>query len=787
MNDQTTAKAVPEDALIVIPLRNMVLFPGLISPVSISRKESIAAAQAVAAGDGRLGFLLQKEATEDNPQPADLYSIGTVASVLRYTTDSNETHHLICNGETRFRVLEFLSGFPYLVARVEIPEDGDESSDEIQARSLLLKQQAARAVELLPQVPAELAGAIQSVESAGALADLIASFLDIGAQQKQEILQTFDISARLDKVVSTMAKRLEIIELSHEIEAKTRESIDERQREAVLRERMRTIQQQLGEDGTNDAEYDALEKAIDEAQMPEGVEAHAKKELGRLRQMPAHASEYSMLRTYMDWLTELPWSVVDSEAIDLDRARKVLDEDHYGLVRIKQRIIEYLAVRKLTTGGRSPILCFVGPPGVGKTSLGQSIARAVGLHFVRISLGGLHDEAEIRGHRRTYIGALPGRIIQAMKKAGSRNPVFMLDEIDKLGSGFHGDPSSALLEVLDPAQNATFEDNYLGVQFDLSKVLFIATANRLDTIPAPLLDRMEVIELSGYTIEEKVQIAKRYLVPRQLTENGIREDQAEITDAALERVISSYTREAGCRALEKQISALFRHIAVTIADGQTGKTRIAAEDVRRILGAPRFEDEVAMRASMPGVATGLAWTPVGGDILFIESAGIPGDGRLILTGQLGDVMKESAQAALSLLKSRAPSLGIKQTAFGSSDIHLHVPAGAIPKDGPSAGVAMFVSLASMMTNRLVRNDVAMTGEISLRGQVLPVGGIKEKVIAAHRAGIKTVLLPDRNHKDFDDIPESTRTALSFVWLATVDDAIGAALLPEHAEPASVTG
>ena len=469
------------------------------------------------------------------------------------------------------------------------------------------------------------------------------------------------------------------------------------------------------------------------------------------------------------------------------RARKTLEEDHYGLSKIKKRIIEYLAVRKLNPEGRSPILCFIGPPGVGKTSLGQSIARAIGLKFVRISLGGLHDEAEIRGHRRTYIGALPGKIIQTVKKAGARNPVFMLDEIDKLGAGFHGDPSSALLEVLDPEQNSTFQDNYLAVPFDLSKVMFIATANRLDTIPAALLDRMEVIELSGYTTDEKVQIAKRYLVERQRKANGVSEDQVEITDAALECVVTDYTREAGCRGLEKQIGELLRHVAVSVGEGTMEKIRIDSGNVAAILGAPRFEDEVALRTGMPGVATGLAWTPVGGDILFIESTSIHGEGHLILTGQLGDVMKESGQAALSLVKSRSQSLGLDKAELRSSDIHVHVPAGAIPKDGPSAGVAMFVSLASMLTNRTVLHDVAMTGEISLRGQVLPVGGIKEKVIAAHRAGIKTVLLPERNRKDFDDIPEATRQALTFVWLKTVDDALGAALTTDLPQTTAAAG
>ncbi len=784
-NDSSTP-ALPDDAVIIVPVRNMVMFPGIISPVTIGRKTSVAAAQAAAAAKGHLGFLLQKDAELEDPQPEDLYSIGTSASILRYVTDAKSNHHLVCQGEARFRVTEFIPGYPFLVAKIEQVVETNDDADDAKARALVLKQQAARAVEILPMVPAELAAAIQAVESPGALGDLIASFLDFKVDEKQEILATFDVRQRLDIVISKMAKQLEIIELSQEIESKTRESINEQQREAVLREQMRTIQKQLGENGADSAESEALEAAIGEANMPEEVDKQARKELDRLRRMSSQSAEYSMLRTYLDLLIELPWSVIDTENIDISRAREILDEDHYGLTKIKKRIIEYLAVRKLAPDGRSPILCFSGPPGVGKTSLGQSIARAIGLRFARISLGGLHDEAEIRGHRRTYIGAMPGKIIQAIKKAGSRNPLFMLDEIDKLGAGFQGDPSSALLEVLDPEQNSTFEDNYLAVPFDLSKVLFIATANRLDTIPAPLRDRMEIIELHGYTIEEKIQIAKRYLVQRQIKQNGISEDQAEITDAALERVISSYTREAGCRTLEKQIGALLRHVAVGFAEGKLDKVRIDAEDVEAILGAPHFEDEVAMRTSVPGVATGLAWTPVGGDILFVESTMTPGSGKITLTGQLGDVMKESGQAALTLLKSRAKSLQLDEDWFKSDDIHLHVPAGAIPKDGPSAGVAMFVSLASMAMNRVVHHDVAMTGEISLRGLVLPVGGIKEKVIAAHRAGIRTVLLPDRNRKDYDEIPESTRNELTFVWLKTVDDALLAAFEPDKAKSEAAT-
>ncbi|MDD2801656.1 MAG: endopeptidase La, partial [Methylococcales bacterium] len=549
------------------------------------------------------------------------------------------------------------------------------------------------------------------------------------------------------------------------------ETMGQRQREFVLREQMKAIQKELGDDEGGAAESEEISNAISAAKMPEEAEKQARKELSRLRHMSDASGEYSMLRTYLDWLTELPWSIASTTVIDITKAREILNEDHYGLDKIKQRILEFLAVRKLNPNGKSPILCFVGPPGVGKTSLGRSIARATGREFIRASLGGLHDEAEIRGHRRTYIGALPGNIIQSIRKAGTNNPVFMLDEMDKLGSGFQGDPSSALLEVLDPEQNSTFRDNYLAMPFDLSHVMFIGTANVLDSIPGPLRDRMEVIELTGYTSEEKLQIAKRYLVSRQLESNGLSSEQCTLTESAISTIIQDYTREAGCRSLEREIGAVCRHVAMRIAEGFVDNERIDAENIPGILGPKKFDSDVAMRTSVPGVATGLAWTPVGGDILFIEAARVPGSGKLILTGQLGDVMKESAQAALSLVKSRAHDLGLNPESFEKNDIHVHVPAGAIPKDGPSAGVAMFTALYSALSERIVHSDVAMTGEISLRGLVLPVGGIKEKVIAAARAGIKTVMLPTRNQRDFEEIPEAVRNQLQFIWLEKVDDAL----------------
>jgi ATP-dependent Lon protease len=778
-------KPLPEDAMIVVPVRNVVLFPGVILPVSMRREGSVAAAQEAARSERQIGLLLQRDASVDAPGANDVHWVGTAASVMRYLTTPDGVHHVVCQGETRFRVLEFLDGWPFMVARIERIHEVESRSTEIEARALQLKERATEALQYLPQAPAELANAVRGMTSAAQLADLIAGVMDLPIGQKQDLLETFDLTARLDKIIEHLARRIEVLKISHEIDQKTKEAIDERSREVVLREQMKAIQQQLGETDERAEEVAELEKAIGEAGMPEEVEKQARKELKRLERMHEGAGEYSMVRTYLDWLIEVPWSRASEDRIDIAEARGILDEDHYGLEKIKRRILEFLAVRKLNPSGKSPILCFAGPPGVGKTSLGQSIARAMGREFVRVSLGGTHDEAEIRGHRRTYIGALPGNIVQAIKKAGTNNPVVMLDEIDKLGAGgFHGDPSSALLEVLDPEQNATFRDNYLGVPFDLSKAMFIATANMLETIPGPLRDRMEVIPLPGYTEEEKLQIAQRYLVPRQLGANGLKPEQCELGEAALRSIIADYTREAGVRNLEREIGSVFRHVAMKIAEGTAQTVTIAPDDLPAILGPRKFENEIAMRVAVPGVATGLAWTPVGGDILFIEASKVPGSGKLILTGQLGDVMKESAQAALSLAKSRVPELGIAADSFDKSDIHVHVPAGATPKDGPSAGVAMYIALVSLLTGKPVRSDTAMTGEISLRGLALPVGGIKEKVLAALRAGIATVLLPARNRKELEEVPAEAREKLRFVFIENVDDAVREAIDPgqAHAEP-----
>jgi ATP-dependent Lon protease len=773
-----TPVALPPDALIIVPVRNTVLFPGLVLPITLNRSKSVAAAQQAVREQRQVGILLQRAADVDDPGAIDMHRMGTLANVLRFVTTPDGTHHVVCQGEQRFQIVEYLSGWPFMVARVLRVPEPDTKSSEIEARFVNLKSQTLEAVGLLPQAPAELLAAVQAIENPPELADLATAYMDVKPEEKQEILETVDIGARMDKVSRMLAHRIEVLRLSQEIGRQTKAALDERQREVLLREQMAAIQRQLGEgEEGKAAELAEVEKSITNAGMPKEVEDQARKELRRLQRMPDAAGEYGMVRTYLDWLIELPWKLPEEKPIDITEARRILDEDHYDLDKIKRRIIEYLAVRKLAPQGKAPILCFVGPPGVGKTSLGQSIARAMDRKFVRVSLGGVHDEAEIRGHRRTYIGALPGNIIQAIRKAGSRNCVMMLDEIDKLGAGFHGDPGAALLEVLDPEQNNTFRDNYLAVPFDLSRVVFITTANMLDTVPGPLRDRMEIISLSGYTVDDKMQIAHRYLMRRQIEANGLKPGQVEIDDEAIRDMIQNYTREAGVRGLERLIGQALRNAAVRIAEGQSGPIRITRGDVVTILGAPKFESEAAMRTSVPGVATGLAWTPVGGDILFIEATRTPGSGKLILTGQLGDVMKESAQAALSIVKNRAVALSIDPGRFEKSDIHVHVPAGATPKDGPSAGVAMFMALVSLMTDRTIRSDTAMTGEISLRGLVLPVGGIKEKVVAAHSAGIKRIMLPARNRRDYDDIPDIVRKEVEFIWLERVEQAVEAALEP----------
>ena len=763
---------IPDDAMVIVPIRNVVLFPGMILPLTISREQSVLAAQQAVKTERAVGILLQRNIEVEVPGPDDLGLVGTVANILRYVTLPDNTHVIVCQGLQRFRIVEYLQGYPFLVARIGRIDEPEMTDSQIEARIIQLRERALEVLQFLPQASQELQNAVKSIGQAKTLANLVTSVSELKVADRQRVLECVDLQRRLDVVLDCLLGRLEVLRLSRELDERTKANIDQRQREYLLREQLKSIQKELGEgDGGNSIEMETLRKAIAEAEMPEEVVKQANKELRRIERMSDDSGEYSMVRAYLDWLVELPWKEPEPDHIEIAEARRILDADHFGLEQIKKRIVEFLAVRKLNPSGHGPILCFVGPPGVGKTSLGQSIARALGRKFVRASLGGVHDEAEIRGHRRTYIGALPGNIIQAIRKAGSRGCVMMLDEIDKLGAGIQGDPSSALLEVLDPEQNNSFRDNYLALPYDLSRMLFITTANVLDNIPGPLRDRMEIIQLPGYTQEEKLEIARRYLVGRQLIQNGLREEQIEFTEPLLLAIIRDYTREAGVRSLEREIGAVCRRAAVNIAEGTIHALRVEASDLAAILGPGKYDNEVALRTGLAGVATGLAWTPVGGDILFIEASRTAGDGKLILTGQLGDVMKESAQAALTLVKTRAANLGIDAASFDKTNVHVHVPAGAIPKDGPSAGVAMFIALASLFVDRPVRNDTAMTGEVSLRGLVLPVGGIKDKVLAAMRAGIQRVLLPARNRRDLEEVPLQAKERLEFIFLENVDDAV----------------
>ncbi len=759
----------------ILPLRKGVVFPFTATPLSFGRPASIHAIQEALRRRAAIGIIAQRDAKVDVPKPEDLYRIGTVVDVLRQLAAPDGQLQLLVQGRQRFKVIDYLQTEPFLVARAVILPQVVPGTKEFEARILHLRQEAQKAWSLLTGNRLDFATSFPHLDDPAALVDFVASVLDLPLEEKQRILETLDLEERAQLVSEKLARQVEVLELSQKIGTETKDAMDKAQREYFLRQQLKTIQKELGEGEGNGPEIEELRRKIQSAQMPPEVEKEALKELARLERMPDGAAEYSMVRTYLDWMIELPWNIATEEQIDLAKAREALDADHHDLEKVKKRILEFLAVRKLNPTGKSPILCFVGPPGVGKTSLGQSIARATNRKFVRQSLGGVHDEAEIRGHRRTYIGALPGRIIQGIKRAGSKNPVFMLDEIDKLSASFHGDPSAALLEVLDPEQNAAFQDHYLDVPFDLSRVFFITTANVLDAIPGPLRDRMEIIELPGYAEEDKLVIARRYLLPRQLEAAGLKPEQLTLPDGALREIIRGYTREAGVRQFEREIGALCRGAATRFVEGFQDPITIDAEEVSSHLGPAKFFNEVALRTSLPGVATGLAWTPAGGDILFVEATKMPGNGKLLLTGQLGEVMKESAQAALSLVKSRAASLGLSDKLFKQYDLHVHLPAGAIPKDGPSAGVTLFVALVSLLTGRRVRKDVAMTGEISLRGLVLPVGGIKEKILAAKRAGISCVLLPQLNRKDLEEIPAAVRESLRFEFLETVDEALSLAL------------
>ncbi|MDB2575837.1 endopeptidase La [Planctomycetota bacterium] len=776
---QRRSKRSVDDAeieeLVIVPVRNMILFPGVVLPLMLGRESSVLAVRAAVEDDRPIGLLLQRDERDDSPGPSDLFKVGTVGEIMRYWTAPDGRHQAICQGLSRFEVIDYVETEPLLVARVRRVEEVEQPTRAIEARFVALKQRAEEVLSLSPGTPEDLEQAVQGIDSPGMLADLVATFLDMPSPEKQEILETFEVKARLDRLLEALGQAAAVLELSLKIRRETKGSLDQAQREYFLREQLRQIRRELGEGDDFTDELAEIRERVDALDLPEEAEREVRRELRRLERTPEQAGEHSMLRTWMEVFTELPWNERSKDTLQLDVAQQVLDADHHGLEKVKRRILEFLAVKKLNPEGQGPTLCLVGPPGVGKTSLGQSVARAMGREFVRVSLGGVHDESEIRGHRRTYVGAMPGKIIEGLRKARTRNPVFLLDEVDKLGAGLHGDPSSALLEVLDPAQNGTFQDNYLGVPFDLSEVLFIATANVEEQIPGPLHDRMDVLRLSGYTEAEKLAIARKHLLARQRSAAGLKPGQLKVSVAALREVITGYTREAGVRGLERQIAAICRHAAVKFASRRRKPLTIGPDEVKEILGHERRELEVAERTAQSGVATGLAWTSVGGEILFIEAAASKGKGELRLTGQLGDVMKESALAALTLLKSRAADLGIDAEELGSSDVHLHIPAGAVPKDGPSAGVAITVALASLFTDRPVRGTVAMTGEISLRGRVLPVGGVKEKVLAALAAGIRTILLPERNMADLVELPEVARQKLEFIPLHTIDDAFDVAL------------
>jgi len=755
----------------ILPLRGTVAYPDLVMPLIVGRDRSIRLVDEANAGDKMIGIITQKNPDIEEPGIDDLYMIGTVATIMKMVKMVDGSQRIVVQGICRFKLVEFTATEPHLRAKILPIFEEYQKDIEIDAMYINLKNLYKKAVEMAPYLSSELSQIASQMENPGNLVDLIGSTINISVAEKQEILEKIDLKERLKKVTILLNREVETLELSSRIQSHVKEGIDKTQREYYLREQLKAIQKELGETDDKMSEMEEIRKKILEARMPPDVQKIAEKELDRLSKMSNMSAEYTVSRTYLDWLTEIPWSQATEDNLNIKDASRILDEDHYDLTKVKKRILEYLAVRKLKADMKGPILCFVGPPGVGKTSLGKSIARALGRKFMRISLGGIRDEAEIRGHRRTYVGALPGRIIQGVKKAGSNNPVFMLDEVDKIGMDFRGDPSSALLEVLDPEQNFSFSDHYLEVPFDLSKVMFIATANMLDPIPPALKDRMEVLELPGYTEEEKLMIAKQFLIPKERTEHGLSEDLIEFQDDALKVVIKSYTRESGVRNLEREIATICRAVARDVAEGMTDKKIITAESIHGYLGPIKFFSEVAERVKYSGVATGLAWTPTGGDILFIESTKMRGKGNLTLTGQLGDVMKESAQAALSYIRGKAADFNITEDFFEKNDLHVHVPQGAIPKDGPSAGVTMLVSLVSLLTDRHVRNDVAMTGEITLRGLVLPVGGIKEKVLAAKRAGIKSVILPKLNEKDLEEVPESIKENMEFKFIERMDEAV----------------
>ena len=778
----------------ILPLRNSVFFPGAVMPLTIGRAKTIRLIEEATRENSLLGIVTQRAPEIDDPVPSDLFEIGTAARIIKLARTGKDGFNIVVEGVSRFRVDDFTQEEPFFTARITPLVDDGTGDVEVEALALNLKNTAREVIDMLPEIPVMAKQLLESIQAPGHLADLITANIDATIEEKQEILEAVHLKVRLKRVLELLSRQFEVMKLSNKINSQVKGEMSKTQREYYLRQQLKAIKEELGDKDDDDNGIEELERRIKDADLPEEAQKAANREFRRMRNMQPSQAEYTVARTYLEWVADLPWSKSSKDNLDLDNAKRQLDDDHYGLEKIKTRIIEYLAVRKLKADMKGPILCFVGPPGVGKTSLGHSIADALNRKFHRISLGGVRDEAEIRGHRRTYIGALPGRIIQGLKKAGTNNPVFLLDEVDKLGHDFRGDPSSALLEVLDPEQNNAFSDHYLDVPFDLSRVLFIATANQLDPIPAPLRDRMEVIEVPGYTFEEKKNIATQHLIPKQVAEHGITPDHIEIPEETVLKLATSYTREAGVRNLEREIAAVCRSVAVKVASAQGSgdddekgeseseafeKIVVNTAELEEILGPEKYFNETAERTSVPGVATGLAWTAAGGDLLFIEVTRMGGKGALILTGQLGDVMKESAQAALSWMRSNAVHLGITEDPeahfLDKSDIHIHFPAGSIPKDGPSAGITITTALISLFTNRNCRADTAMTGEVTLRGLVLPVGGIKEKVLAAHRGGIKRIIMPARNEKDLKDIPKNVREEIEFIFVSNLNDVLAAAI------------
>ncbi len=774
--------AVP-DELPLLPLKDTIVYPLTVYPLVIGKEKSIKLVNDVTMGDKILGLTAQKKVDAEVAGTGDIHAVGTMARILQMIKVPDGTLRVLVQGIERIAITQFTRTEPYIRARVQALPDKIERSVEIEALMRSVAELFQKMVSLTPNMPEELSAAAINIDEPRQLAYLIATNIRLDLQQRQEILVLDPVAEKLSRLLQVMNREVEVLELGRKIQGQARDQMQKAEREYLLRQQLSAIRKELGEEADEGSEIKSLREKIEQAKMPPEAEKEAGRELGRMEKLSASSPEYSVIRTYLEWMTGLPWNKTTASPIDITKARAILDEDHYDLDKVKDRILEYLSVKKLGedrgaregTKVREPILCFVGPPGVGKTSLGQSIARALDRKFIRLSLGGLHDEAEIRGHRRTYIGAMPGRIIQTIKRVEAKDPVIMLDEVDKIGADWRGDPSSALLEVLDPEQNKDFRDNYLDVAFDLSKVMFITTANQLETIPPPLLDRMELLRLPGYTEFEKLNIAKKYLIPKEIGANALKPEEIVMEDDAVTAVIKDYTREAGVRNLEREIANVCRKTAKAVAEGKPTPITVTAENLHDYLGKPRFFAETAVMIDRPGVVTGLAWTPVGGDILFVEATMMPGNKQLTLTGQLGDVMKESAQAALSYVRSQAEKFGIGKDFFDKTDIHIHVPAGAIPKDGPSAGVTMTTALVSLLTGKIVKHDLAMTGEITLRGKVMPIGGVKEKVLAARRAGIKTVILPEKNKNDLDDVPEDLRKEMTFVFVDTIDQVIKNAL------------